>query len=73
MPVGLVHAEHEAARRVGGVVDALELLVNAAIAVDVIAEMDVGVEDFRTLGQLLAQLLVVARDQLLGALKLLLH
>jgi hypothetical protein len=43
------------------------------VAVDVVAEMDVGVEDLRTLGQLLAQLLFVARDQLLGALKLLLH
>ena len=57
----------------GGVVDALELLVDAAIAVDVVAEVDVGVEDLGALGQLLAQLLFVARDQLLGALKLLLH
>jgi type II secretory pathway component PulL len=73
MPVWLVHAEHEAARDACRVVDALQLLVDADIAVDVVSKMDVSVEDLRALGQLLPKLFVVARDELLGALKLLLH
>ena len=52
MPVGLVHAEHEAARDPEAVEDPLELLVDAAEPVDVVPEVDVGVEDLGVFGQL---------------------
>ena len=41
--------------------------------VDVVAQMDVSVEDVGALGQLRAQLVVVEPDQLLRTLKCLLH
>jgi hypothetical protein len=73
VPVGLVHAEHEAAGDPGRVVDPLQLLVHADLAVDVVPEMDVSIEDLGAFRQLVPELLLVARNQLLGALKLLLH
>ena len=50
MTVGLVHAEHEAARDPVAVVDPLEVVVAADHSVDVVPEVDVRVEDFRALG-----------------------
>ena len=47
MAVRLVHAEHEAPRDARHVVEPLQLLVDADLAVDVVAEMDVRVEDHR--------------------------
>ena len=67
MPVGLVHAEHEGARDPVAVVDLLELLVDAAEAVDVVSEVHVRVEDLGPVGQLAPQFLVVTGDQLLGS------
>src|SRR5215210_8185158 len=52
MPVGLVHAEHEAARDREAVTDAIQLLVDALHAVDVVAEMDVRIEDLGACGKL---------------------
>ena len=71
--VRLVHAEHEAARDAGRVVDALELLVDADLAVDVVAEVDVRVEDLGVRGQQVAKLVFVPRQQRLRPLELLLH
>ena len=64
MPVGLVEAEHERARDAVLGHQRLELVVVADHAVDVVAEVEVGVEDVRPGGQQLAQLGVVALDQL---------
>ena len=52
---------------------ALQLLVDPAHAVDVVPEMDVRIEDLGAVGEQALQLLVVARDQLLGPLELTLH
>jgi hypothetical protein len=48
--VELVHAEHEATRDPVAVVDPLEVFVDAGHAVDVVTEVDVGVEDLRVRG-----------------------
>ena len=62
--VGLVEAEHERAARCRTASDRLEqLVVVAAHAVDVVAEVDVRVEDVGALGQLLPQQVVVLGDQ----------
>ena len=71
--VDLVHAEHEAARDPVGLVDPLEVLVDPGHAVDVVAEVDVRVEDLGALRQLARQLVVVAGDQRLRFLEHLLH
>ena len=71
--VRLVHAEHEAVRDPVRVVDALELLVDADLAVDVVAEVDVRVEDLGVRGQQVAKLVLVPRQQRLRPLELLLH
>ena len=55
------------------VVDRLEILVDAAEAVDVVPEVNVGVENLRTLGQLARQLLVVPCDQRLGSFEHVFH
>ena len=55
------------------VVDPLELLVDADLAVDVVAEVDVRVEDLGVRGQHVAKLVVVPRHQRLRPLELLLH
>src|SRR5262249_32152457 len=73
MAVGLVHAEHERARDPVAVHEALELLVAAGHAVEVVAEMEVRVEDLGAFGQLAAELLVPAFDELLRALERVLH
>jgi hypothetical protein len=67
LAVRLVHAEHERPRDAVLVHDPLELLVLAAEAVDVVAQMEVSIEDLGVPGQQPTQLLVVARDQRLGA------
>ena len=53
--------------------DPLELVVGAAEAVDVVAEMDVRVEDLHVGRKLLAKLLVVRGDQLLAAFERVVH
>jgi hypothetical protein len=73
MPVDLVHAEHEAARDAVAVVDPLEVLVDPGHAVDVVAEVDVNIEDLRVLRQLASQLLVVAGYQRLGPFENVFH
>ena len=70
--VGLVHAEHERAGHVVALHAPLELLVDPAHAVDVVPQVDVRVEDL-AVGNEPTQLVVVARDQLLGPIELLLH
>jgi len=67
LAVRLVHAEHERPRDAVRVHDPLELLVLAAEAVDVVAKMEVRIEDLRSFGQQPAKFLVVAGDQRLGA------
>ena len=69
MPVGLVEAEHEAARHAVPVHALLELLVAPAHAVDVGAEMGVRVEDLRSRRQLGAELRLEGVEQLLGPLE----
>ena len=73
MPVGLVQAEHEAAGDPVLVHPALEILVDPGHAVDVGAEMGVGVEDVGALGEFLAQLVVPLSHQLLGTLQRVVH
>src|SRR5262249_48670366 len=73
MTVRLVHAEHEAPRDAGHVVETLQLLVDADLPVDVVPEMDVRIEDLRIGGDQVAKLVLVARQQRLGPLELLLH
>ena len=63
MAVRLVHAEHEAVRDPVRVVDALELLVDADLPVDVVPEVDVRVEDLGVRGQHVAKLVLVPRQQ----------
>jgi len=58
VPVGLVEAEHEAARHPVPVHLVDQVLIPADHAVDVLAEVNVGVEHFRVFGQLAPQLLV---------------
>ena len=67
LAVRLVHAEHERPRDAVRVHDPLELLVLAAEAVDVVAQMEVRIEDLGSFGQQPSQFLVVAGDQRLGA------
>ena len=64
MPVGLVEAEHERARDRVLVHEREQLVVVADHAVDVVAEVEVRVEDLRALGQELPDLLVVPQDKL---------
>jgi hypothetical protein len=73
VPVGLVHAEHEAAGDPDAVEDPLELLVDAAEPVDVVPEVDVGVKDLGLLGQLGPELFLVASQQLQGTVERLVH
>ena len=73
VPVGLVHAEHECPSDPVPLLDLLEVVVDAAEAVDVVAEVDVGVEDLGVLGQLAGELLVVAGDQCLRPLEDFVH
>jgi hypothetical protein len=73
VPVDLVHAEHEAARNSVAIEDPLEVLVDPGHPVDVVAEVDVRVEDLHVLRQLAPQLLVVAGDQRLRLLEHLFH
>ena len=71
MPVRLVHAEHERPGHAVALHAALELFVDPAHPVDVVPQMDVRVEDLGAVGEQASELLVVARDQLLGPLELL--
>ena len=73
MPVRLVEAEHEAAGDAVLVHPALELVVEPDHAVDVRAEVCMGVEDVGALGQLLAQLVVPLRHQQLSTLQRVVH
>jgi len=73
VPVGLVEAEHEAARDRVAVHEPLQLLVLAAEAVDARAEVDVRVEDLRVLRQILPEHLVVLRDECFRPRKLVVH
>ena len=71
--VGLVEAEHERARDPEPLLDPLELAVIAAKAVDVVPEMDVGVEDVGPLGELSSELGRPGFHQLVCALQRFLH
>jgi hypothetical protein len=62
--VGLVHAEHERPRDSVARHDAFELVVVAGHSVDVVAEVQVRVEDLRIRRQLAAQLGIPFLDQL---------
>ena len=73
MPVGLVHAEHEGARDAVALHDPLEVVVVPDHSVDVVAEVEVRVEDVRIFGELPPHLLVPLGDQLLSALKRFVH
>jgi hypothetical protein len=73
VPVDLVHAEHETARDPVAVVDPLEVVVDPVHPVDVVTEVDVGVEDLGAFGQLAPELLVVTGDQGLGPLEDVFH
>ena len=64
MPVGLVEAEHERARDAVVAHQRLELVVVADHAVDVVAEVEVRVEDLGAVGQQPPDLVVVAADKL---------
>ena len=63
MPVGLVEAEHEGARDAVLRHQGLELVVVADHPVDVVAEMQVSVEDVRARRKQRAQLAVELIDQ----------
>ena len=71
--VRLVHAEHEGAGDAVARHDPLELLVGPAPAVDVVAEVDVRVENLRADRKLLSKLLVVRGNQLLAAFERVVH
>ncbi len=73
VPVGLVEAEHECARDPEAPLDPLELLVVAAEAVEVGAEVDVRVEDVCAFGELAPELLLPRPHQLLGTRMRFLH
>ena len=73
VPIGLVHAERERPGDPVGIQDPLELLVLAARPVDVVSEVEMSVEELGVGGQHPAKLVVVARKQLLGARKRLVH
>jgi hypothetical protein len=67
LAVRLVHAEHEGARDAVLLHDSLELFVLPAPPVDVLAEVDVGVEDAGVLRELTPELFVVGRNELMGS------
>ena len=71
--VGLVQAEDVAARDPVPVQDRLELVVAADHAVDVVAEVRMGVEDVRARRQLRAELGLEGGKELLCSLELLAH
>ena len=71
--VGLVEAEHEAARDPVLVHAPHEVVVDPDHAVDVGAEMGMGVEDLCVAGELALQLLVPLRHQFLGTLQRVVH
>jgi hypothetical protein len=73
MPIRLVEAEHEATRDPVAVHQPLEFAVLAAEPVDVGAEVDMSVEDLGVGGKLVAERLVVFRDERLGSGELLVH
>jgi hypothetical protein len=73
MPVGLVEAEHEAAGDAEPVHQLLELLVASDHPVDVVAEMDVRVEDVRVRRQLGPELVLPVGEQLLCTIERGLH
>src|SRR5512132_1243054 len=73
MTIRLVHAEHEAVRNPACVVDPFQLLVDADLPIDVVAEVDVRVEDLRVGGNQVAKLVLIPRQQLLRPLELPLH
>jgi hypothetical protein len=73
VPVGLVHAEHEVARHAVAVCGLHEIVVPAAHAVDVVAKVDVGVEDLGVRRELATELLVEGRKQSLRSLEHLVH
>ena len=73
MTVGLVHAEHEGALDAVAVEHCDQVLVDAAEAVDVVAEVNVGVEEGGLRRQLAAELVVVGRQQSLSALERVRH
>jgi len=64
VPVGLVEAEHEAARHPVPVHQLDQVVIPPDHAVDVLAEVNVGVEDLRIFGQLAPQLLVPPGEHL---------
>ena len=67
LTVGLVHAEHECPCDPVGAHDPLEFLVLAREAVDVMPQMDMGVEDLGVHGQEAPKLVVVVRKKLIRA------
>ena len=73
MAVRLVQAEHEAARDPVTVVDGHQIVVAAAEPVDVLAEMDVRVEDLGTFRKRREQHPRVVVDQCLRASERFVH
>ena len=73
MAIGLVEAEHEAARDPVLVHAADQVVVDPDHAVDVVPEVGVSVEDLGAVRQLAAQLLVPLRHQFLGTLQRVVH
>ena len=71
--VGLVEAEHEAARDPVLVHAADQVVVDAGHAVDVVPEVGVSVEDLSAVRQLAAELLVPLRHQFLRTLQRVVH
>src|SRR5207249_3181190 len=71
--VRLVHAEHERVRDAVAVHEALELLVAPDHPVDVVPEVDVGVDDLCSSRQLLLELFVPDYDELLGSFEAFFH
>ena len=71
--VGLVEAEHERPRDAEARLDPLEFVVVAAEAVDVVAEVDVGVEDLGAGGKVAGELGRPGLHQLFRALERFLH
>src|SRR5512133_3736116 len=66
VPVRFVETEHEAARDPVALVESHQVGVTATESVDVLPEMDMGVEDFGPGGQGRGELLPVLVDQRLG-------
>ena len=73
LPVGLVHAERERPADAVALEERDDFLVGRSEAVDVAADVDVGVEELDVLGQERSKLVVVGRDQAARAFESLVH